>query len=204
MGNCSPKGITQPKNTPNNTIRVLTDSGSVLYFQGPKVVQDVVENFPGYGIFEQGRGGSSRPLSLNENLVTTQSYQLLPLGGSRRGVSGEPRMGGVAGPSMEHDRASLPGLVESLANSPGLEVLPMPRRGDGVWKVKLVIDTKQLEEILSEEVNVEALIERMRAAAGSSSGSNTNGTTRSPKRGKVKGGPGLKPSLSSIFRAASC
>ncbi|KAL8515064.1 hypothetical protein ACS0TY_013953 [Phlomoides rotata] len=39
--------------------------------------------------------------------------------------------------------------------------------GNEVWKVKLVIDHKDLEMILSEEVNTEALIERMRIAAKS-------------------------------------
>lgn len=46
-----------------------------------------------------------------------------------------------------------------------VEVLPPP--GNGVWKVKLVIDPKDLEKILSEEVNTEALIEQMRIAANS-------------------------------------
>lgn len=39
--------------------------------------------------------------------------------------------------------------------------------GDGVWKVKLVIDPKELGQILAEEVNTEALIEQMRIAANS-------------------------------------
>ncbi|KAL0408024.1 UNVERIFIED_CONTAM: hypothetical protein Sradi_1736800 [Sesamum radiatum] len=52
-----------------------------------------------------------------------------------------------------------------------VEVLPPP--GAGVWKVKLVIDPKDLERILAEQVNTEALIEHMRIAANST-----------PKRGK--------------------
>lgn len=114
-------------------------------------------------------------------------------------------MEGFAGPAVEPERASPPALAESLASGAGLEVLPMPRRGDGVWKVKLVIDTKQLEEIMSQEVNVEALIERMREAASSSSGNYTGAAaSQSPKRGKAKGGLGLRPSLSNMFRASSC
>ncbi|GFP79309.1 hypothetical protein PHJA_000074400 [Phtheirospermum japonicum] len=38
---------------------------------------------------------------------------------------------------------------------------------NGVWKVKLVIDPRDLERILSEGVNTEALIERMRFVANS-------------------------------------
>lgn len=52
----------------------------------------------------------------------------------------------------------------------------LPQRGDGVWKVKLVIDPKDLERILSEEVNTGALIEQMRIAANS---------TSAPTRGKA-------------------
>lgn len=40
-------------------------------------------------------------------------------------------------------------------------------QGSGVWKVKLVIDPKDLERILSEEVNTEAFFEQMRVAANS-------------------------------------
>ncbi|KAK4400963.1 UNVERIFIED_CONTAM: hypothetical protein Sangu_3061500 [Sesamum angustifolium] len=56
-----------------------------------------------------------------------------------------------------------------------VEVLPPP--GAGVWKVKLVIDPKDLERILAEQVNTEALIEHMRIAANST-----------PKRGKSSWG----------------
>ncbi|KAK4752232.1 hypothetical protein SAY87_021030 [Trapa incisa] len=177
MGNCSPKGIAaESQKSPDNTIRVLTDSGTVLYLEGPKLVQEVVEDFPGYGIFRQGQGQgalSSHPLPHNQNLSTSQLYHLLPLK--------------TDGPTMGSGRA-------------GLEVLRMPRRGDGVWKVKLVIDPKQLEEIMSQEVNLEALIERMREAATSRS----SATTQSPRRGKGIGGSGSKPSLGSIFGAGSC
>lgn len=207
MGNCSPKGITQSQKTPDDTIRVVTDSGTVLYLQGPKLVQEVVEDFPGYGVFGQGRGASSRPLPHDESLATSQFYHLLPLQTYGDSTAGALEMAGFAGPAVEPERASPPGLAESLASGAGLEVLPMPRRGDGVWKVKLVIDTKQLEEIMSQEVNVEALIERMREAASSTSSGNYTGAaaaTQSPKRGKAKGGLGLRPSLSNIFRASSC
>ncbi|XP_028783335.1 vacuolar-sorting receptor 3 [Neltuma alba] len=57
--------------------------------------------------------------------------------------------------------------VKNLSNGSALEVLLSAR--NGVWKVKLVIDTKQLEEILSEQVNTEALIEKMRMAASATS-----------------------------------
>ncbi|KAG8382118.1 hypothetical protein BUALT_Bualt05G0043300 [Buddleja alternifolia] len=52
-----------------------------------------------------------------------------------------------------------------------------PRPGNGVWKVKLVIDPRELEKILSEGANTDALIEQMRIAAYST-----------PKRGKSSSG----------------
>jgi hypothetical protein len=76
--------------------------------------------------------------------------------------------------------------VDDLATGPVLEVLPA--LGDGVWRVKLVIGTKQLEEILSEQVNTEALIEKMRMAASSAN--------LTPRRSKSS----WKPALSNVFR----
>ena len=58
-------------------------------------------------------------------------------------------------------------FFDNLANGSALEVIPTV--GDGVWRVKLMIDTKKLEEILSEQVNTEALIEKMRMVASSAS-----------------------------------
>ena len=53
--------------------------------------------------------------------------------------------------------------VENLPYGSALEVLSSAR--DGMWRVKLVIDTRQLKQILSEQVNTEALIKKMRAVA---------------------------------------
>ena len=73
---------------------------------------------------------------------------------------------------------------------PALEVLA--EVGDGVWRVKLVIDTKQLEEILSEQVNIEALIEKMRMVASSAS--------LTPKRIESAWGMSWKPTLLNVFK----
>ncbi|KAF7150953.1 hypothetical protein RHSIM_Rhsim02G0246900 [Rhododendron simsii] len=83
-----------------------------------------------------------------------------------------------------------------MSTSAAVEVLPPPQKG--VWRVKLVIDTKQLEEILSKEVNTEALIEQMRLAASSASDSAT------PKRGKMiswgQWGGNWKPMVANLFK----
>lgn len=42
------------------------------------------------------------------------------------------------------------------------------KRGNGVWKVKMVISPKDLEVILSEGANTEALIQHMRTTAANS------------------------------------
>ena len=80
--------------------------------------------------------------------------------------------------------------VDNLANGSALEVLPTV--GDGVWRVKLVIDTKQLEEILSKQVNIEALIEKMRMVATSAS--------ITPKRTESAWGMSWKPTLLNLFK----
>ncbi|KAL6578731.1 hypothetical protein OROMI_008951 [Orobanche minor] len=55
--------------------------------------------------------------------------------------------------------------LRTTSRKASVVVVPPPR--NGIWKVRLVIDPKDLEMILSEEVNTEALIERMRFAAKS-------------------------------------
>ena len=70
----------------------------------------------------------------------------------------------------EKSKESLSSPSDYVVNLPygsALEVFPSVR--DGVWRVKLVIDTRQLERILSEQVNTEALIEKMRIAAAATS-----------------------------------
>ncbi|KAK8482459.1 hypothetical protein V6N11_069037 [Hibiscus sabdariffa] len=53
-------------------------------------------------------------------------------------------------------------LVSVLSSSLALKVLSSEK--NGVWKVKLVINNKQPEDTLSQQVNTEALIEKMRMA----------------------------------------
>ncbi|KAJ0105584.1 hypothetical protein Patl1_17499 [Pistacia atlantica] len=74
MGNCSFKGIADGF---PNSIRVLTDSGTILELKSPKLAREVLENYPGYGIFPRGHGSS--PLAAHERLVSGQFYYLLPL-----------------------------------------------------------------------------------------------------------------------------
>ena len=74
MGNCSPKGVTL---VCQNSIRILMDSGVVLDFNGPIKSREILDNQPGYGIFQQGQASS--PLQDLECLISGRLYYLLPL-----------------------------------------------------------------------------------------------------------------------------
>ncbi|KAI3422958.1 uncharacterized protein J3R85_011472 [Psidium guajava] len=199
MGNCSLKGDAEkslPKKSGN--FRVLTDAGEVVEFQGPKIVQDVLDHYPGYGVFRQGHASSRLPC--DERLTGGQLYYLHPLQEEEQrkerdvDVTQELEAKEDVGPAGLERRSWGSGsdLVESFAGGLGPAMEVLPRDGNGMWKVKLVMDTKQLEEILSQQVNVEALIEQTRMAASSAS--------LPPKRAKGSWGAGWRPTLSNVFK----
>ncbi|KAJ1408194.1 hypothetical protein SESBI_23727 [Sesbania bispinosa] len=206
MGNCSFKDTTGEC---HHSIRILSDSGAILQFKAPKTVGQVLQHHPGYGIFRQGH--ASTPLLEHESLSYGLLYYLLPLKVDKKasfndgvseqvqgkellprseaGLKGENDEGGDKSP-----RVAACDYVENLSNGSALEVLPSAK--NGVWKVKLVIDTRQLEEILSEQVNTEALIEKMRMAATACS---TSSPTRTRTLSTWKAG--WKPTLFNAFWA---
>ncbi|KAL2342658.1 hypothetical protein Fmac_003943 [Flemingia macrophylla] len=171
MGNCSIKGATTGEC--HHSIRVMCDGGAILQFKAPKTVAQVLQHYPGYGVFRQGHASS--PLSGQESLSYDILYYLLPL----KEVQVDQRSccdSSVEGLQRSEQvlKSAACDYVESLSNGSALEVLPSAK--NGVWRVKLVIDPRQLEEILSEQVNTEALIEKMRMAATAC----TNSPSRSP------------------------
>ncbi|XP_056174092.1 uncharacterized protein LOC130139995 [Syzygium oleosum] len=199
MGNCSLKGDagkSPPKKSGN--FRVLTDAGVIVEFQGPKIVQDVLDHYPGYGLFRQGCASSRLPC--DERLAGGKMYYLLPLR-KEQGQERDMEVGRELEAKEDVSPAGLEGrslgagldLVEKFAGGLGPAMEVLPRDGNGMWKVKLAMDTKQLEEILSQQVNVEALIEQMRMAASSAS--------LPPKRAKGSWAVGWKPALSNVFKA---
>lgn len=151
MGNCSQKSSAVTANKATNFIRIMTDSGRVMELQGPKMARDVLDIFPGYGIYQKDQ--FSLPLFEDEVLRNGQIYYLLPFGVSKR-VPETRTTSSNGSASFRRDQNS------------AFEVLPSS--GNGVWRVKMAIDSKELEEMLSPE-NAEALIEMMRSAAKSSS-----------------------------------
>ena len=55
----------------HHSIRVMCDSGAFLQLKAPKTVAQVLQHYPGYGIFRQGH--ASAPLPEQKSL----SYDLL-------------------------------------------------------------------------------------------------------------------------------
>ncbi|KAK0586895.1 hypothetical protein LWI29_014059 [Acer saccharum] len=216
MGNCSLKGTVD---CCPNSVRVLTDSGTILEFTCPKLAGEVLESYPGYGIFP--RGHASSPLADHERLISGWFYYLLPMEKEKeekekqkekkekerenvvcesvfrkqvKQVEAEKKLEVKWVEKIEPPKMSSADFVDSLGDGSGsgsaLEVLPS--QGNGVWRVKLVINTRQLEEILSEQVNTEALIEKMRMAASSAS--------LTPRRSKTSWVVGWKPVFSNVFK----
>lgn len=181
MGNCSLKGVTDTAKT-FNFIRLMTDSGEILKLKGPKLVGEVLHSFPGYKIF--GQGHFSTPLFDHEELVGGKFYYLLP-------DHHQPKE--HQNPVAEKDEGN--GREPVRVSSAAMEVLNPPQKG--VWRVKLAISPKQLEEILAEEVNTEALIEQMRMAAAVS----LTTTTTTPRRRTKSSWGGLiwKPILANVL-----
>ncbi|XP_010667907.2 uncharacterized protein LOC104884903 [Beta vulgaris subsp. vulgaris] len=151
MGNCSLKSSTSSCNRTRTSIQIMTDSGRVIEIKGPKLAQEVLDDFPGYGIYQKGH--LSLPLFEDELLMNGQVYYLMPFGvSSSKSLSFGTPVSANGSLSFRKDQSSV------------FEVLPS--RGNGVWRVKMAIDGKELEEMLSE--NAEALIQMMRSAAKSS------------------------------------
>ena len=194
MGNCSLKGVTGEC---SNSIRVLKDAGEIIDVKGPKLAREIVNDFPGYAICR--RGQASFPLPEDQCLVNGGFYYLLPLEKVQKsGDSGVcKQVNKEAVKKVEVDwmnqieppKMSSADFVENLSSGSALEVLPSQK--NGVWKVKLVISSQQLEDILSEQVNTEALIEKMRMAA--------NSTTLTPRRSRSSWVVGWKSALSNVF-----
>ncbi|XP_040985849.1 uncharacterized protein LOC121234102 [Juglans microcarpa x Juglans regia] len=197
MGNCSVKGVTRDC---CNSIRVLSDTGAVLQFRGPITAREILNDHPGYGIFRQGHASS--PVQDLDCLIGGQLYYLLPLVKEcalcnrevKEQVQNTKTIEQLEAEWMQAKRSmsAATDVAENLADGSALEVLPSVE--DGVWRVKLVIDTKQLEEILSEQVNTEALIERMRMAASSAS------PTPKQTTGAWAWGMGWRPTLPKLFK----
>ncbi|KAG6412001.1 hypothetical protein SASPL_124658 [Salvia splendens] len=143
MGNCIFKAL----GAVEDMAKVVTPDGSVLELYAPITAECVTNEFPGHAIFGSP-GRTSPPLLHSESLRAGHHYYLLPAhqaNGTAAGRAPPYRM------SVDKLRR-LPEEAEALPSA-------------GVWKVRLVIDTDRLSEILSQEARTEALIESVRTAA---------------------------------------
>ncbi|URD73126.1 hypothetical protein MUK42_07745 [Musa troglodytarum] len=86
-------------------------------------------------------------------------------------VASAPPSGSAGGPMS----------YEGAAAFKNVEVLRSPEKG--VWRVRVAISSEQLAEILSEQANTEAMIERMRAYAANKAGA----TPKHPERRRAAG-----------------
>ncbi|XP_020527956.1 uncharacterized protein LOC18442333 [Amborella trichopoda] len=167
MGNCSWKGLYGEY---EDSVRVLTESGGIMEFEGPLQVTSITENFPGYGIFRPGNVSLSLPG--HAWLPNGQLFYLLPLSTEKAPLEMDKS------PSLEEEAAkeltegetlgpvrvsSGEATAEEIFRRPSFEVLPS--KGRGMWRVRLVMSREQLAEILAEQSDTEALIESMRLAA---------------------------------------
>ncbi|KAG9448239.1 hypothetical protein H6P81_014367 [Aristolochia fimbriata] len=154
-----------------DVVRIMTDSGGIMELESPVNVQTVVSDFPGYGIFRRGNVGS--PLPHHEKLLSGHLYYLLPVPKEKTAPATEKEKETETETETETEAEAEQVQVAPVRLSTtepsdlqSMEVLPSP--GKGVWRVKMVIRRDELADILSEQGNTEALIERLRLAATSS------------------------------------
>ncbi|XP_068649477.1 uncharacterized protein [Aristolochia californica] len=181
MGNC------MAAEAGPEVVRIMTGSGGIMELESPINVQTVVKDFPGYGIFRQGNVCS--PLLHHDRLLIGHLYYLLPVSEERTTVGPKKERGSEA----EAKQVQIAPVRLSAAESSDLrsmEVLPSP--GKGVWRVKMAISRNELADILSEQENTEALIERMRQAVTVSEAQ--------PKRTRAAWAAGQRLSVSTDVR----
>ncbi|XP_073128599.1 uncharacterized protein [Henckelia pumila] len=149
MGNCLCRGLGIAV---EEMVRVVTSTGGVMELYSPITAECITNEFPGHAVFPSPRHVSP-PLLHNEQLRGGRCYYLLPL-------HGEAISSSIKTPyRMSVDDVG----VVKRKSSEAAEVFSRFKSG-GVWKVRLVISTEQLSEILSQEARTEELIENVRTA----------------------------------------
>ncbi|XP_073030774.1 uncharacterized protein [Primulina eburnea] len=160
MGNCICKGLGVDV---EEMVKVVTSSGGVMELYSPITAECITNEFPGHGVFPSPHHVSP-PLLHSEQLRGGRYYYLLPLHCEAISTSG-----GAASIKTPY-RMSVDDVGVVKRRSSEAEVFSRFKSG-GVWKVRLVISTDQLSEILSQEAMTEELIENMRSAVKCATGS---------------------------------
>ncbi|CAN1178038.1 hypothetical protein LINPERHAP2_LOCUS33454 [Linum perenne] len=144
MGNCSPKGTATTREEGSNPVLIRTHSGDILEFKPPKLAKHVLTQYPGFHLYTHAQNTTTpTPVPDSQYLIAGRLYYLAPV------------------------KAATAGPAEALPNSTALQVVSSHR--EGVWKVKVMIDPKRLEKILSDKENVEVFIQKMRMAVAAES-----------------------------------
>ncbi|CAI0441830.1 unnamed protein product [Linum tenue] len=195
MGNCLFGG------GGGEAIRVITSTGAILEFHFPITAGSLAGEFPGHAIFPS-HDLFWTPLSLSDHLRPGHSYYLLP--NPKLPPAGNPSSS-LSSVKEGHVRSksspsSLTGLTpyrmsldsnyhQGAMKRSHTEAFSLPssvsggkvrnQEEAGFWKVKLVIGTDQLLEILSHEGSTHDLVRNVSAVAKCGSGYSTALTSRS-------------------------
>ncbi|CAN4077461.1 unnamed protein product [Withania somnifera] len=189
MGNCLFGGVGDEN---EDMVKVVTSTGGIMEFAAPVTVEFITGEFPGHGIFKS-HDLFWKPLPAQEELLSGQSYYLLPLNkeeNSNMNISTEDIDYNVmAKIEVGHVRSNSVPQIQNLVVAPyrmSFDSQGLVKRSyteafyrysnsnsnsrkkknsSGFWKVKLVISPKQLLEILSQETATQELIESVRTVA---------------------------------------
>lgn len=178
MGNCLFGGLGDEEDF---LIKVIKSDGGVLEFYSPITAGSVSDEFSGHSIFS-ALDLLWKPLPLHHNLVPGQSYYLLPTI-----VSDDELKTFVGNCHVRSNSESLPAITpyrmsldynhrvlkrsytdvfsRNISTRTRHKEKKTRRSKGGIWKVKLVINTEELLQILSEDGRTNELIESVRAAA---------------------------------------
>ncbi|XP_019452989.1 PREDICTED: uncharacterized protein LOC109354744 [Lupinus angustifolius] len=158
-------------------IKVITSNGGIMEFKAPVTVSFITNEFPGHAIF-RSHDLFWKPLNQFDELVSGQSYYLLPLNNSsNNNNNGIVRQGHIRSHSVPTITSypapyrmflsSIEPFSSSRSNIANSNVSKCTRGGSSsmFWKVKLVITPQELEDILAQEARTKELIESMRIVA---------------------------------------
>lgn len=182
MGNCFFGAMTDPDAA---AIKVITSNGGIMEFSAPVTVSFITNEFPGHAIF-RSHDLFWKPLSQFNELVSGQSYYLLPLNNNNNNNSTVVRQGHIRSHSVptttsypapyrmsldSHHHLGI-GLLKrssiepfSSRNSVNNNYNCTAGGSSRFWKVKLVITPEQLVDILAQEARTKELIESVRIVA---------------------------------------
>ncbi|KAE8725340.1 NAC domain-containing protein 12-like [Hibiscus syriacus] len=172
MGNCLFGGFEEE--VADGLIEVITSNGGIMEFSAPISAGNIVDGFCGNAIF-RSNDLLCKPICHHEELLPGKSYYLLPLNSKGNSPSdgdnnivreGHVRSKSDNVPSSVISPYRLSCDVQGSLKRSYTDILSRYNNdGRGFWKVKLVIGTEQLLDILSQEARTQELMENVRTVA---------------------------------------